>query len=70
MTTIENDYSVLFIGDYFSLIIDVTTSSRDHDAIADQAIKFVEDYYGWTNLREVSKQITIRDSDGSELGEV
>ena len=69
MTTIVNDYTVLFVGDYFSLVIDVTTNNRDAEMIADEAIKFVKDYYGWTNIEQVAKQIIVRDTDGNEVGE-
>ena len=69
MTTIEHDYTVLFVGDYFSLVIDVVTSGRDAEKISNEAIKFVVDYYGWTNIEQVSKQIIVRDTDGEEVGE-
>jgi hypothetical protein len=70
MTTIENDYTVLFVGDYFSLVIDVTMKGRDLESIVSEAIKFVIDYYGWTNIEQVSKQIIVRDTDGEEIGEI
>jgi len=69
MTTTQHDYTVLFVGDYFSLVIDVVKSGRDADEIAREAIKFVIDYYGWTNIEQVSKQIIVRDADGEEVGE-
>ena len=69
MTTIVNDYTVLFVGDYFSLVIDVTTNNRDAEMIADEAIQFVKDYYGWNNIEQVAKQIIVRDTNGEEIGE-
>ena len=55
----EKDYTVLFIGDYFSLVGDVTTDKTDPDEIAQISLEFMKDYYGWDTLEQVSKQITV-----------
>ena len=50
----EKDYTVLFIGDYFSLVGDVTTDKTDPDEIAQISLEFMKDYYGWDTLEQVS----------------
>ena len=66
----EKDYTVLFIGDYFSLVGDVTTDKTDPDEIAQISLEFMKDYYGWETLEQVSKQITVRSCDSDEEWEV
>ena len=62
--TMAKDYTVLFIGDYFSLVGDVTTEETDGEKIAEEYFTFMQEYYGWDNLRQVTKQVIVRDSDG------
>lgn len=64
-----NNYTVLFVGDYFSLVSDVTTANTNPSDIVFEALTFMKEYYGWDNLEEVSKQITVRNSDGEEIWE-
>ena len=65
----EQDYTVLFVGDYFSLVGDVTTEETSGDKIAELAFTFMEEYYGWNNLRQVAKQVIVRDTNGEEIWE-
>lgn len=67
--TLEKDYTVLFVGEYFSLTGNVTTTNTNPSDIVFEALTFMKEYYGWGNLEEVSEQIIVRDSDGEEIWE-
>jgi hypothetical protein len=67
MTT---DYTILLVGDYFSTVINVNTTKTNPDDIAFEAFTFAKDYYGWGNLEEVTKQITVRNCDTNEEWDV
>lgn len=47
ISTIEKDYAVQFIGDYFSMTVHVQMVEGDEDVAIDLANNIIKMHYGW-----------------------
>lgn len=45
--TIEKDYVVVFVGDYFSMTVHVQRVEGDEDVAIDLANNIIKAHYGW-----------------------
>ena len=63
--TTENEYTVRFIGDYFSLITNVTAENDEQAEAA--AISQLKDYHGLDMKTAGAWQVEVFDEDGEEL---
>lgn len=44
------DYAVTFVGDYFSMVVNVQGVDGDEELAIDLASNIIKDYYGWDVL--------------------
>ena len=61
----ENEYTVRFIGDYFSLITNVTAENDEQAEVA--AISQLKDHHGLDMETAGAWQVEVFDEDGEEL---
>lgn len=43
----EKDYNVTFVGDYFTMIVNVAGVEGDEDVAIDLAANIIKHHYGW-----------------------
>lgn len=43
----DKDYVVEFVGDYFTMYVNVNSDSGDEDVIVDLASNIIKHHYGW-----------------------
>lgn len=70
---VELSRTVMFVGDYFTLMTTVVLDEKlreegelDQDFAVRVAGVFIEEYYGF-DVRSVAKQIGVIDEDGEEI---
>lgn len=64
-TTTENEYTVRFIGDYFSLLTNVMAQNEEQAEAT--AIWQLKDYHGLDMEEAGAWQVEVFDEDGEEL---
>lgn len=64
-TTTETEYTVRFIGDYFSLLTNVTAQNEEQAEAA--AISQLKDHHGLDMTTAGAWQVEVFDEDGEEL---
>lgn len=60
--TIENEYNVRFIGDYFSMTVSVQGVEGDEELALDLASNLIKEYYGWDVLKASTIDIEVEEA--------
>jgi hypothetical protein len=62
-------FNVLFVGDYFSMTVNIFTEDNGVEWIAEVADKLIRDYHGFSPMSQAF-QVEVRTESGEMLGEV
>lgn len=60
--TLEKEYNVKFVGDYFTMIVSVQGVEGDEDLALDLAGNLIKEYYGWDVIKMATIDIEVEEA--------